>query len=53
MDEPTPIEMVSPRACLECERLWVDDTEHWRAYLDEDDQLLLYCPGCASREFDS
>jgi hypothetical protein len=52
VDEPTPIEMVSSCACLECERLWVDDGEHWRAYLDEDDQLLLYCPACASREFD-
>jgi hypothetical protein len=53
VDEPTPIETVSSCACLECERVWVDDAEHWRAYLDEEGQLLLYCPACASREFDA
>jgi RNA polymerase subunit RPABC4/transcription elongation factor Spt4 len=53
VDDPISIETVSTRACLECGRLWVDETEHWRAYLDEDGEVLLYCPVCASREFDA
>jgi hypothetical protein len=38
--------------CLECNRLWVDEHERWRAYIGVDDELLVYCPACPSREFD-
>lgn len=38
--------------CAECLAVWLpDDDEHWRAYLDLDDNLVFYCPGCAEREF--
>jgi hypothetical protein len=53
VEEPRQTETVPCVQCLECERRWVDNTEHWRAYLDDEGGLLLYCPACASREFDS
>ena len=53
VEEPTPLETVHSCACLECNRAWLDDAEHWRAFLDEEGELLLYCPDCASREFDA
>jgi hypothetical protein len=38
--------------CEECNRVWVPtDLERWRCYLDDEDNLVFYCPGCAVREF--
>jgi hypothetical protein len=28
-----------------------DDRDRWRAYLSGDDEVLVYCPECAEREF--
>jgi hypothetical protein len=38
--------------CLEC-RAESESARGWRAYLDEEACLLVYCPECAAREFDS
>jgi hypothetical protein len=41
--------------CQECLRPWLDSSERWRLYLDEDVKPALavpYCADCASREFD-
>jgi hypothetical protein len=38
----------------ECGRQPRDDenaAEEWRAYLDTDDDLPVFCPECAEREF--
>lgn len=39
------------RTCAECHRAWIDESERWRSYLTIDDELALYCPDCAAREF--
>jgi hypothetical protein len=32
--------------------LWLpDDPDRWRAYLDADDEVVIYCPESAEREF--
>jgi hypothetical protein len=51
-DDPTTLTQ-SP-ACLECRREWFDAKERWRLFVTSDDpaETLLYCPACASREFD-
>jgi hypothetical protein len=38
-------------ACVECWRLPCGDATGWRAYLTGDDQVAIYCPDCAEREF--
>ena len=39
--------------CAECKRVWLhDDGDRWRAYLSSDDEVVVYCPDCAGREFD-
>jgi hypothetical protein len=41
--------------CQECLRPWLDSSERWRLYLDEDVEPTLavaYCADCARREFD-
>jgi hypothetical protein len=39
--------------CAECGDVWLpDDEDRSRAYLDTDNELVFYCPGCAAREFD-
>ena len=40
--------------CLECLREWADPRERWRLYVTHDDEPIrgLYCPVCASFEFD-
>jgi hypothetical protein len=38
--------------CLEC-RTESGLARGWRAYLDAEACLLVYCPQCAAREFDS
>jgi hypothetical protein len=52
MNEPGPIHTLDCEDCLECNRPWLDSAERWRAYIDGDGEILIYCPGCASREFD-
>jgi hypothetical protein len=38
--------------CSECHRVWRPDArERWLAYLDCDDDVWLFCPACADREF--
>jgi hypothetical protein len=46
--------VVALTRCIECEREWSNRGERWRLYLTDDDspELVLYCPACASREFD-
>jgi RNase P subunit RPR2 len=39
--------------CEECRRVWLPhERQRWRAYFDDEDQLVLFCPECARREFD-
>jgi hypothetical protein len=41
--------------CVECRRDWTDATERWRLYmatLEGQIEQGLYCPMCASFEFD-
>jgi hypothetical protein len=48
------VEAVSDLACAECGRKPLPDenaAEEWRAYLDIDDDLPVFCPQCAEREF--
>jgi hypothetical protein len=43
-----------PLICAECGRGSRDDknaAEEWRAYLDINDDLPVFCPECAEREF--
>ena len=44
-------QLTTTLVCLECR----DESEHaigWRAYRDDAGELLIYCGGCAAREFD-
>ena len=44
----------APIVCAECGRQPRDDenlADEWRAYLDVDDDLPVFCPECAEREF--
>jgi hypothetical protein len=42
---------LTPR-CVECGDFWLpDDADRWRAYLDTDDEVVIFCPECAAREF--
>jgi ribosomal protein L44E len=43
---------VSGLVCLECEAE-SSLARGWRAYLDAEASLLVYCPQCAAREFDA
>jgi hypothetical protein len=36
--------------CLECSAS-SDHGRGWKAFIDEDDDLLVYCAACADREF--
>ncbi len=36
--------------CVEC-GAESEDAERWKAYLTIDDELAVYCPACAKREF--
>jgi hypothetical protein len=38
-------------ACIECGDESAADARGWRVYRLEA-ELLIYCPGCAAREFD-
>jgi hypothetical protein len=44
----------APLVCAECGRQPSEDenaADEWRAYLDVDDDLPVFCPECAGREF--
>ena len=56
MDEETRRVAVSTTElhCLECRREWSEPSERWRMYRTFEDapEHGLYCPICASYEFD-
>lgn len=53
MEKQAPEEqIVGGLVCLEC-RAESDLARGWRAYLDVEACLLVYCPPCAAREFDA
>jgi hypothetical protein len=57
LDSPSPSEPAGRPVltCAECGREPRNDenaAEEWRAYLDIDDDLPVFCPECAEREFD-
>jgi hypothetical protein len=37
--------------CAEFGRTSLDDARSWRAYLDDEDKTVTFCPECAEREF--
>jgi Zn finger protein HypA/HybF involved in hydrogenase expression len=38
--------------CAECGAPWLPaDPRRWRAYLDIEDEVRVFCPECAEREF--
>jgi hypothetical protein len=37
--------------CAECGVTSSDDAKGWRAYLDDEDQVVMFCASCAVREF--
>ncbi len=48
----------SPLKCVEChKRLSCEDAAGWQAYLvsnpdiEDDEEIVVYCPACARREF--
>ena len=43
-----------PLTCVECGQPWLYAYEMW-LYLTDDSpaEAVIYCPGCAKREFDS
>jgi hypothetical protein len=46
--------LVTPLACIECDRTWVDSAERWRLKLlveDGQTETVPYCPDCHDREF--
>jgi hypothetical protein len=53
MSDATKIE-TQILTCQECRSQWLDGHQRWRLYLTEDAPpfALVYCPDCASREFD-
>jgi hypothetical protein len=50
------IPVVSRLDCIECGAAWSDPSQRWRLYATNDEpaqrELGLFCPECASREFD-
>ena len=38
--------------CAECGAVSEGEAAGWRAYLDDDDQAVTFCPECAESEFD-
>lgn len=37
--------------CVECENVARGQAWGWRAYLDADDEVAIYCGDCAEREY--
>jgi hypothetical protein len=53
MEKQAPEEqVVGELVCLEC-GTESGPARGWRAYVDAESCLLVYCPLCAAREFDS
>jgi len=53
-DLPVPGTATQPLICVECGQHWLLAYEVWRMYLTDDNpaEAVIYCPGCATREFD-
>jgi hypothetical protein len=49
MANPTPPE--TPPACANCGRLWLDESERWKAHLNIYGEAPLFCPECDEQEF--
>ena len=45
-------QVIDGLVCLECQAESAL-ARGWRAYVDADSSLLVYCPPCAAREFDA
>ena len=43
----------TPLTCAECGTVADSAAQGWRAYLDDEDTAVLFCPDCAEREFDA
>lgn len=39
--------------CIECERESQGRALGWRALIADDDEVAIYCPVCAAREFEA
>jgi DNA-directed RNA polymerase subunit RPC12/RpoP len=53
MERKAPEKLVAgDLVCLEC-GAESGPARGWRAYLDAEATLLVYCPQCAAREFDT
>jgi hypothetical protein len=52
--EPRKLAISTDLHCLECRHEWTEPTERWRMYMTVEDEpeVGLYCPICASYEFD-
>lgn len=37
--------------CVECATYSDEAAADWRAYLSSGDEVVIFCPGCARREF--
>ena len=37
--------------CARCGKIAEQRAEGWKGYLDDDDAVVLFCHGCAEREF--
>jgi hypothetical protein len=40
-----------PLCCVECGCVCLEGCRGWRAYLAGEDEVVVYCPACAVREF--
>lgn len=51
---PRPVLVATDLRCIECQRAWLDASERWRMYAitGEEPETGLYCPVCATLEFD-
>lgn len=43
--------MTETLVCVECGAESSSSARHWRAYRADLDEVAIYCPACASREF--
>jgi hypothetical protein len=41
-----------PLVCANCGVESPPDARGWRAYLDDDDVAVVFCPECSAREFE-
>jgi hypothetical protein len=42
---------MSALICVQCGKPAEPRAEGWKAYLDDDDIAVLFCPDCTEREF--